>query len=345
MKRRALIFLLCYIIGTANTMRAQQTETRRETYKSMFRIYEDNDVINIRGEGKDEGYTNGTRLDWYYIKNKPSRFFIDRLMPKAGDSSINTFSWGIMQVMFTPRDISKRIPDASDYPYSGGLFITHSLHAANPVKKYNLQTEWMLGVMGPPALAKETQKLVHRWIAYTQPRGWDYQLKTDLLLNLNFSAEKELVNINKAIEMIGGAQIFGGTALNGVAVYSIIRFGKMAPYFNGLISQYSSTTGAGARRQIYFFVRPSAEWMMSNALLEGGVFNKNNQRIPENATYNNDGPARQVRVRERVGAKLDYGIVISSGRVGISFTQTTMTPMVKGTRAPVIGNISVHLAW
>lgn len=107
MKRRSLIILLCCIVVTA---RAQQTENRSGTYNSMFRVYEDNDLLDLRGAGRDQGYTNGTRFDWYYIKNKRSRFFIDRLMPKAGDSSMNTFGWGLMQVMFTPSDISKKFP-------------------------------------------------------------------------------------------------------------------------------------------------------------------------------------------------------------------------------------------
>ena len=143
MKRRALIFLLLLITLTG-VAEAQQGET----YNRMVRVYEDNDIININGNGTDQGYTNGTRLDLFYVKNQRSRFFIDRLMPKAGDSSVNTFGWGIMQIMITPTDISKNIPDGNDYPYSGALFITHSLHATNPVKKYNLQTEFTMGVMG-----------------------------------------------------------------------------------------------------------------------------------------------------------------------------------------------------
>src|SRR5438105_5875223 len=181
MKIGELIFLLLLTLLATGIARAQDNAV----YNKMLRIYEDNDFINIRGDGTDEGYTNGTRLDIFFVKNKRPRFFIDRWMPKAGDSSVNTYGWGIMQVMITPSDISKHIPDANDYPYSGALFVAHSLHATNPVKKYNLQTELLMGVMGPPALAKQLQVLAHRIINYQQPMGWDHQLKTDVLLNLN----------------------------------------------------------------------------------------------------------------------------------------------------------------
>jgi hypothetical protein len=338
MRRRALIFLLWLIALSTGVAEAQQGET----YNRMVRVYEDNDIINIKGNGTDQGYTNGTRLDLFYLKKQPSRFFIDRLMPKAGDSSINTFGWGIMQIMITPTDISKKLPDGNDYPYSGSLFITHSLHATNPIKKFNLQTEWMIGVMGPPSLAKETQTIVHGLISYQKPMGWDHQLKTDPLLNLTLAAEKQLLNINKSVEVIGGAQVFGGTALNGAAAYSIIRFGKMEPYFNGYISQYTSKKGAGARRQIYFIMRPSVEWMLTNALIEGGIFNHSHEdKLPDD---NESNPYIGARIRERVVAKFDYGLVLSSGRIGLSFTQTTITPVIKGMGNEIVGNISLHVA-
>jgi len=338
MRRRGLFSLLLLTALSTGIAEAQQGDS----YNRMVHVYEDNDIINIKGNGTDQGYTNGTRLDLFYVKNHRSRFFIDRLMPKAADSSINTFGWGIMQIMITPTDLSKKIPDGNDYPYSGALFVTHSLHSSNPHKKYNFQTEWTLGVMGPPSLAKETQTVVHGWISYQKPQGWDHQLKTDLLLNLNVAAEKQLLNINKTIEVIGGAQVFGGTAVNGAAAWSLIRFGKMEPYFNGYISQYTSKKGAGARSQIYFIMRPSVEWTVTNALIEGGIFNQRYEdKLPDD---NERNPYTGARIRERVVAKFDYGIVLSSGRIGLSFTQTTMTPVVKGLGSEIVGNISLHVA-
>src|SRR5207248_10523214 len=98
MRRRALFFLLLLTALSAGVAEAQQGES----YNRMVRVYEDNDIINIKGNGTDQGYTNGTRFDLFYVKDKRSRFFIDRLMPNAGDSSVNTFGWGVMQIMITP---------------------------------------------------------------------------------------------------------------------------------------------------------------------------------------------------------------------------------------------------
>lgn len=310
----------------------------------MFRAYEDNDLFNVVGGITDRGYTNGTRFDYFYINNRPSRFFLHRIMPKAGDGSINTYGFGIMQVMITPKNILRRIPQRNDYPYSGSLFATHSLYATNPIKKYSWQSEYLLGVLGPPSLAQQTQESMHHLVGYFKPNGWDYQLKTDLLLNMRVAGEKQLAHIKKGLELIGGAQAFAGTALNGLSAWSTLRFGKMEPYFNGLLSRFATPYERRSRQQIYFIVRPAVELTLSNAFIGGGIFNRKNRVIPEpDPNYGDEENA--LMVRERVVAKCDYGMVVSSGRVGISYTLTSMTQMVKGTGHQETSNISFYLAW
>jgi hypothetical protein len=339
MKRGQFITLLWLGIYTTGTAYGQQ-----HTYRHMIRGYEDNDLFNLVGRITDRGYTNGTRADYYYISNKPAHFFLHRIMPKAGDSSINTYGFTIMQVMITPKNILKRIPDKNDYPYSGSLFGTHTLFSSNPIKKYSWQTGLLLGVMGPPSLAQQTQVYVHKLVGYFKPNGWGYQLKTDPLVNVSVAGEKELAHISKGFECIGGAQAFAGTAFNGLSAYSIIRFGRMTPYFNGYLSQFSTPKGNNCRQQVYFIIRPAVEWMITNALLDGGIFNRRNRVIPP-ADPNSDEPEPGNMVRESVTARCDFGMVVSLGRLGISYTETTMTPMVKGTPAQETSNISVYLAW
>lgn len=336
MKRIALIVPFLLMILATKSTRAQNTTG----YRTLFRIYEDNDFMNIWGNGSDKGYTNGTRLDIFYIKSRPSRFFMDRWMLKAGNGSVNTFGWGLMQMMMTPMDIHLSVPDKNDYPYSGALFALHSLHSGNSVKKYNIQTEWMIGLLGPPSLAEQTQTFIHRLINYQKPMGWSYQIPADLILNLNLAAEKQIAHINNSLELIGGARLLAGTALNGASLYSLIRFGKMQPYFNGYISQYTGDRKNGKGMYFYFLLRPSVEWMPGNAFIEGGVFTQ--LKADGNETRRGEAPGRR---RKRIIGRLDYGLVATSGRVSLSFTQTTVTPLIKTVGNQTIGNLSLHIAW
>jgi lipid A 3-O-deacylase len=338
MKRAQIIFLLLAGIGV--TAYGQQPRA----YRQLFRAYDDNDIINLPGRGTDRGYSNGTRADYFFVKDKPSLFFLNRIMPKAGDSSINTFGFSLMQVIYTPRNILKRIPERNDYAYAGGLFATHSLLSSNSLKKYSWETEVLLGVMGPPSLAKQAQLKAHKLVRIMRPLGWDYQLKTDLLLNVSVAAEKELLHIGQVVEAIGGARAFVGTAMNGASLYSLLRVGKMTPYFKGYISRFSTPKYNSSRWQVYGIMRPSVELALTHALIDGGVFNGRNEPLAQTSP-DDDEPVTGGRERNRVVAKFGYGLAVSGGRLAISFTQTTMTAVVKGTGHQAIGNISVYFSW
>src|SRR5437016_356541 len=112
--KKGIRFIVLALLLTGLVLKsAAQTDGR--TW--LLRVYEDNDFLNLSGNGTDNAYTNGTRFDLFYTKNHPSRFFIDRLLPKAGDSSLNVFGFGIMQIMVTPNDITVPYDQPDDYPY------------------------------------------------------------------------------------------------------------------------------------------------------------------------------------------------------------------------------------
>jgi len=47
---------------------------RTRQHNAAFRVYEDNDGVNILGQSTDDAYTNGTRLDLFYRPaHRPAR--------------------------------------------------------------------------------------------------------------------------------------------------------------------------------------------------------------------------------------------------------------------------------
>jgi len=77
----------------------------------------------------------------YSIQKTWVEIFIDKLLPKAGDSTVNVFGWGLTQLMVTPKDITKTEFQPDDYPFAGSLYVSHTLYSYNPVEKYDFQTE------------------------------------------------------------------------------------------------------------------------------------------------------------------------------------------------------------
>lgn len=329
---------------------AQQGDTLRH----MIRIYEDDDCINIFGQFSDNAYTNGTRIDYFYMPLRTPRFFIDRAMPHAGKGSVNVYSWGITQLMYTPDDLKKREYQPNDYPYSGAIFGTHTLSSYNPVKKYAFHTELVLGMIGPASFAKQTQIFVHRIEGFEIPLGWDHQYRNDLLVNINFAAEKQLAQAGQALEVIGGSRVSLGTMQNAIALYPLIRLGNMTPYFNGFFSQYASTTRntQGQRKgQFYFFVKPEVQLVLSNALLQGGAFT-NNPNLPtekdkEVAISGQVPPPPSLPYPDinKLYSSLTYGAVFASGNFGLSYSQTTASAQLKGLYCHQFGNVSLYFSW
>lgn len=333
------IYVLIIMFPALFVCRFSTAQVQRPQH--MLRIYDDNDFINLRGTGTDQAYTNGTRFDYLYVPVKRPRFFLSRLLPVIPDSSINVYGWSVMQMVITPKDIATTDYQPDDYPYSGALFVTHSLRSYHPVKKFSLQTELLLGVIGPAAMAREGQDLMHHLISYQLPMGWKHQYENAPLINFNLTMEKELLHVNGWFEMIGRGQVMAGTMINRGSLGMMVRIGKMRPYFNGFIEQYTSPRNERERKnkwQLYLIAHPDFHVTFTNALLMGGIGSRSGQK--------DDGPSiRDRHPLEKLGFTMSYGFALSKGRVGLSLLQRHTTPMLQGLYNHETGNISVYFTW
>ena len=96
-----------------------------------------------------------------------------------------TFSVG--QIIQTPDDLDRSDLIEDDVPYAGVLVGTINVYSFNANKFNGLQL--VVGVVGPPSLAEQTQKAFHN----KDPKGWTHQLHTEPILNLNFMVKRKLL--------------------------------------------------------------------------------------------------------------------------------------------------------
>lgn len=311
---------------------SSQVITTADTIHRMLRFYEDNDFMNVRGRGTDESYTNGTRLDYFYQKQRAPRFMDKWILPRTGKDAINTWHWSLMHLMITPSDIRTPKYQPNDYSYAAALFFSHGLDSYDPEKKFSLQSELVIGVMGPWAFGKEAQTWFHRVLGYTRPRGWENQLPNAPLLNYNFTFEKMVWQPSPALEIIGGASAYAGTMLDGAVVHATLRVGHMNPYFG--IERGSALQEK--KFQVYAFLRPTIEYTWYNALLEGGLFSWSNSRFEFNKSF-------KTATLNPWSSRVDYGITVAFRRFMIAYTQKTQSASLKGTRQHEVGNISLYI--
>lgn len=341
--RHFLLYTFLLLSATGNNMLYAQTSD--SVPSRLFRLYEDNDFINIFGKGTDDFYTNGTKLDFFYTKKKKSGFFIDKLMLRAGDSSVNTYGIGITQLMFTPNNIAATEYQPDDYPYAGALIASHSLYSYNPIKKYDFQTELMLGVEGPASLTKQAQTFIHRVINYQKPMGWNNQRKNKLVVNISFAAEKQFAAYNNWFEMVGGAQVFMGSFFKAAVVSPQIRIGKMMPYFSGYISHYAKNKSntKSTRLQAYLIIKPQAMLVVSNDALQGKM--PGESLIGKLSKYTSAGENKSYHEINTLVYALNVSAVMSAGHFSFSFTQNGTTAMLKDLYSHQFGNISFYYSW
>ena len=86
--------------------------------------------------------------------------------------------------MYTPRDLTRVIPDPNDRPYAGLLYASIGLISWTEENILD-QAQVLVGVVGPASQAGATQVWLHEELSgAVQPRGWDSQIPNQLVAEL-----------------------------------------------------------------------------------------------------------------------------------------------------------------
>ena len=166
--------------------------------RNLWRLEWDNDAF-VR---VDNGFTNGWSLQrhshqhdaWHEMG--PSKFsaWISRTIPGLDDEGgrIVKRGTGLSQIMMTPEDLENPNPQPEDVPWAGSLGWAESWYAFDNQTLNAFQIYF--GILGPYSLAESLQVQLHDLINADEPLGWDNQLPTEPLLNLNYTFKRKLVS-------------------------------------------------------------------------------------------------------------------------------------------------------
>jgi hypothetical protein len=166
--------------------------------RNLWRLGWDNDAF-VR---VDNGFTNGWSIQrhshhfgaWHEMG--PSKFsaWISRTIPGLDDDDgrVVKRGTGLSQITMTPEDVSNPDPQPGDVPWAGSLGWAESWYAFDNQTLNAFQIYF--GILGPYSLADSFQVQIHDWINADEPLGWDHQLDTEPLLNLNYTFKRKLVS-------------------------------------------------------------------------------------------------------------------------------------------------------
>lgn len=236
--------------------------------------------------GEDDGYTNGLGFSWghrdltgaedpslpgwiaflaggAYIANLPQREY--------------AVSYGIGQTMYTPDDISAAQVLDSDRPYAGLLFWSGAIYAFDRLRADRLSLT--LGVVGPAAGAKHSQKLVHSVSGAEEPQGWSNQLENEPVFAIEAQrlwrlGQGRLGSLE--LDGIGGGSAQIGNLASSVATGLTLRVGsRLASTWSGVSLVPARTINSFASDRLsswQFYVSVTGRYVANDITLDGNTF-------------------------------------------------------------------------
>ncbi|KQB99087.1 lipid A deacylase LpxR family protein [Pedobacter sp. Hv1] len=239
-----------------------------QSYKNEFGFKSDNDSYLFVGQ--DRYYTNGLFL---YFRHAADQGKLNGKLEKV----IYEFSAG--QKMYNA--ISGYVPKLSqhDRPFAGYLYggaAVNLLYKKEKALKLGIE----LGTVGPDALGEEAQELLHKIAGFYELKGWEYQIKNELAVNLsaqytNLLHRSENGKTDFSLESYANL----GTTFSGAGVGVLFRTGNINQLFNtvstnSLISNNSKTAKL-VKNELFFYAKPQLNYVAYDATIEGSMFNNN----------------------------------------------------------------------
>lgn len=150
---------------------------------------------------------------WEALEKVPD--FIRRwgaLIPALGDGQrVYRVSAGIGQITQTPVDLKHRDLIEEDVPYAGALLASLSWYGFSNDAFAGL--EFVTGVVGPASGVGDVQQASHKLLGITEPKGWDNQLRNELIINFNYLRKRKLASFEYASERSSDITLGGRVCL------------------------------------------------------------------------------------------------------------------------------------
>lgn len=252
------------------------TSARGKDIDQWLSITFDNDIFL----GDDSGYTNGIFFSGFnafegdFNNNqtvllkplRPTMPTIDRVEREA-----EAFTFG--QMLSTPNDISLLDPPMDEPPYGALLFYAKSyLQVASD---YADQITTTIGVVGPTALGKPAQTLVHKATGSEPPKGWDTQIRNEVVFSFSRGRLwRNWVSSTGNADVLSLASADLGTLQTSLRGEIYFRYGRglKRSFATPLLSSSRTSNPVAIENGWYVYAGLSAGSRLRFILLDGNTF-------------------------------------------------------------------------
>lgn len=236
--------------------------------------------------GNDDGYTNGMGITF---SKGPFKEFNNNNLPAwlhwlVKDLYISTMEHkqrGIAHMFFqrmqTPEDLTKTELIKNDIPYAGLLAWQGTLFVWDD--QISDQFSLYLGTVGPNALADETQNFIHKILKSDEAKGWDNQIRNELIFKLEVQRVWQLyrsVDNGYQFDILGLAGAGIGNLESATKAGFVIRWGTHLqtsfPTFSLQADRQINPLALSVNDDFYLFFGGRAGVVFNDILINGNTF-------------------------------------------------------------------------
>jgi len=190
---------------------------------AAFLLENDGSHFFLRGPGNftDEQYTSGAKLTLLSEPSAVSSSSWNNKLPllDTGDRlSFSDFSFG--QLIYTPNATESYQEERNDRPYAGIAYLEWGVNSFDKKSITSLILD--VGLIGPWAMAEETQNTVHNIAGFEETNGWEYQIGNHFLMMGGISHTRKIADINVGNLFGSDVLLHGGAGAGNWLVYGNI---------------------------------------------------------------------------------------------------------------------------
>lgn len=293
-------FLLLFIFSSADTTAQLIDPTSTFTNisnKEYFRFHYDNDFFTKT----DYYYTQGITIE--YVNSRLHKNPVNIFLLKPTNSE-NKYGISFNLFGYTPTSINSDAVLYGDRPFDANMSFKFFVTGSDSIRKNRIASALSIGIMGPAALGEEIQTSIHRWTGNKIPKGWQHQIKNDILLNYQLNYEKKLGRASDNFLINAAAEARAGTLHN-----------RVSGGLNFMTGHFNNPYKPIKKRSIeyYLYTQTRINFIGYDATMQGGLFNR---KSPYTIA------ASDVT---RITFQADAGVVVNFRKLYFSYTQSFLT--------------------
>ena len=227
----------------------------------------DNDFINQT----DYYFTNGTSLEVWNNQLQASPLSL-LLLPHKENSRI-FYGMTLRQDIFTPLNVDANSPQIGDRPFSSYWLMGHVKKSFDADLSYVITSGFYFGMMGKSGGGEWVQNGIHDILPTSgHVNGWNNQLSNSICLDYQIDIEKEFYQ-NSLFRLSGSAGVMLGSPYTNINGGFQLYFGQLGAYPDLFFRKEQ------ANFQIYGYTKVEAKGVLYNATLQGGFFDRNQEKL------------------------------------------------------------------